>query len=91
MRRVQTVEDVYPAIDELIVEAGAAGHARLATILHDRMYQAVWTAGSELIEELQDVLTQALESDGPKLPDSLKQQMKQVLLVIDSFLRAPEG
>jgi len=66
MIQVQTVEDIYPALDELVAELKAAGHPRLATILHHRMHQVAWTARSELFEQLQDVLAEALKSDEAK-------------------------
>ena len=82
MIQVQTVEDVYPALDELLVELKAASQSRLAAILHHRMHQVAWTVRSELFEELQNVLTKALESDEARLPELLKEQIERVLLVI---------
>jgi hypothetical protein len=88
MVQVQTVEDVYPALDEVIAELNATVQSRLATILHHRMYQVAWTARSELFEELRDVLTDALKSDPGKLTVELKQQMERVLVVIRDYLEA---
>jgi hypothetical protein len=88
MIQVQTVEDVYPALDEVVAKLNAAGQSRLATILHHRMHQVAWTARSELFEELRDVLTDALKSDAGKLAVELKQQMKRVLVVIRDYLEA---
>jgi hypothetical protein len=87
MKQVETIEDVYPALDELIVELKAAGCARLAAILDHRMHQVGWTARSELFEELNNILTKALGSQEPTLPEAL-QQIERVLLVIQSFLNA---
>lgn len=87
MIQVQTVENVYPALDELIVELNSIGQSRLATTLHHRIHQVAWTARSELFEDLQNILTEFLES-GTILPESLKEQIKRVLLVIDNFLKA---
>ena len=88
MIQVKTIEDVYPALDELVVEFKTAGYPRLATILHHRMHQVAWTARSELFEELQNVLTKALESDGATLPELLKEQINRVLLAIRNFLKS---
>jgi hypothetical protein len=88
MIQVQTAEDVYPALDELVAKLNTAGQSRLATILHHRMHQVAWTARSELFEELRDVLADALKSDEAKLPVELKQQMERVLAVIRDFLEA---
>jgi hypothetical protein len=90
MIQVQTVDDVYPALDEVVVELNATVQSRLATILHHRMHQVAWTARSELFEELRDVLTDALKSDPGKLTVELKQQMERVLVVIRDYLEAKE-
>jgi hypothetical protein len=88
MIQVQAINDVYPALDELVAELNEAGQSRLATILHHRMHEVAWTARSELFEELRDVLTDALKSDAGKLPVELKPQMKRVLVVIRDYLEA---
>ncbi len=84
MKQIQTVQDVYPAVDELVVDLKTSGESRLAAILHHRMHQVAWTTGSELLEELQDVLAGALKSEA-KLPQSLKKQMERILHVIRDF------
>ena len=83
MKRIQTVEDVYPAIEELIAELQLGSHSKLANILHHRMHQVAWTARSELFEELQSVLAEALQSDGPTLPEPIRNQMRQIVRIIE--------
>jgi hypothetical protein len=90
MIHVQTVDDVYPALDELVVELNAFGEPRLAAILHHRMHQVAWTARSELFEELQSVLSKAVACDDTKLPQSLKEQIERVLRIIRNFLNAAD-
>jgi len=48
MKPVRTVEDLYPAIEELIAELKASGESKLSTILDHRMHRIAWTARSEL-------------------------------------------
>ncbi len=91
MKQIQTIEDVYPAIEELIAELKLANHSKLAGILHHRMHQVAWTARSELFEELQSVLTEALQSEGANLPEPLRNQMRQTARVIDSYLKNSEA
>jgi hypothetical protein len=88
MIQVQTIKDVYPALDELVPELNEAGQSRLATILDHRMHEVAWTARSELFGELREVLTDALKADAGKLPVELKQQMERVLIVIRDYLEA---
>jgi hypothetical protein len=91
MKSIQTVEDVYPAIEELIAELKLAGNPRLAEILHHRMHQVAWTARSELFEELQTVLKGALQSgEGAGLPETLRNQMEQTNRVIAGYLKSSE-
>lgn len=82
MINVQRVEDVYPALDELIVQLKLAGLSRSAAIIHHRLHEVAWTTSSELFEELQRALTGTLESDGSKLPELLRGQIERILLVI---------
>lgn len=88
MIRIQTAEDVYPTLDELVAELDKTGQSRLAIILHHRMHQVAWTARYELFEELRDVLTDAVRSEGTKMPGELKQQMERVLVIIHDVLKA---
>jgi hypothetical protein len=86
MKQIQTIEDVYPAIEELIAELKLGSHSKLADILDHRMHEVAWTARSELFEELQSVLTEALQSEGTNLPEPLRNQMQQTARVIDKYL-----
>lgn len=88
MKPVQTIEDVYPALEELKLELKAAGCAPLQAILDHRMHQVAWTTRAELFEELNNILTKALGSHEPPLPEALQQQIGRVLLVVRSFLDA---
>ena len=62
MKQIQTIEDVYPAIEELIAELKLGSRSHLADILHHRMHLVAWTTASELLEELHCVLGEALQS-----------------------------
>lgn len=84
MKQVRTVEDVYPAIDELVIELNLAGHSKLGASLYHRMYQVAWTSRSELSKELQNVLTKCATSEG--LPEFLRSQMMKVLEVMEFYL-----
>jgi len=86
MKQIQTIEDVYSALDEMAGELQAAGQSRLAAILHHRLHQVAWTTRSELLEELHKLLTNALDSNQEELPLLLRQQIERILLVIGNFL-----
>lgn len=87
MKPIQRVEDVYPAIEEIIAELKLACNPRLAEILHHRMHQVAWTARSELFEELQTVLAEALQSEDANLPEKLRNQMEQTNRAIAGYLK----
>jgi hypothetical protein len=87
MKQVQTAEDIYPAIEELIAEFETGNQSKLAAILHHRMHQVAWTARSELFEELQNVLTKALQSETVSLSEPVKHQLQRILQVIDGYLK----
>jgi hypothetical protein len=85
MKKVRAIQDVYPAVEEIIVNLSSQGNSRLAEILHHRMHVVAWTSGSELLEELQNVLLLALESNDENLSDASKTQIKEVLDVIGVY------
>jgi hypothetical protein len=87
MKQVQTVEDVYPAIEELIVALETGNQSKLAAILHHRMHQVAWTTRTELFEELQNVFTKALQSETVSLSESVKTQLQRILQLIDGYLK----
>jgi hypothetical protein len=91
MTDVQTVDDVYPALEELITELKSAGEPRLAAIIQHRVYQVAWTTRSELFEELERVLAGALETGETTLSRTLKDQIRRVLFVVRRFLRAEQS
>ena len=88
MRPVRTIEDVYPALEELSFELKAIGHARLQAILDHRMHQVAWTTRSELFEEFHNILTRALGPHEATLPEAVRQRMERMLEVIRNFLNA---
>jgi len=86
MKPVRTVEDLYPAIEELIAELKASGESKLSTILDHRMHRIAWTARSELFDELREVFRKALEVEPPNLPLSLRNDIQTLLQVISDYL-----
>lgn len=88
MMQIKAAADVVPVLDILIVELTAAGHVRLATVLHHRMHQVVWTTRAELFEELRDVITDALGSDEAKVLGELRHPLERVVAVIRDSLGA---
>jgi hypothetical protein len=86
MKQVQSIDDVYPAVEELIAELRPLEGSNLAAILDHRMHRVAWTDRSELFEELQKVLAKALKSGGVSLPEIARNQMRLVLEVIEKYL-----
>ena len=87
MKQIKTAEDIYSAVDELVVQLKAAGQSRVAAILDHRMHKVAWTSRSELFEELQKILTKILETDSQNVPSLLREQIDRVLFTIGNFLQ----
>ena len=81
---VQTSQDVYPAVGELIALLEEAGHQRVAVVLRHRMYEVSWTSGSELLEELKKVLEGFTALDARTIDGALVDQMRAIIRVIDA-------
>lgn len=88
MKEILTIDDVYSAIDELITELNMAGHSKLATILYHRMHQVAWTTRSELFEELQNILVDALQSKDIALTDTMRNHIQQIEYIVENYLKS---
>jgi len=60
------MDSIFDDIDVLIKRLPSAGCEQLAKVLDHRLHRVAWTTGSELREELRQVLDEA------KLPDDLE-------------------
>lgn len=78
---IRTIQDLYPAIDEIIIELGKY-NPNLATLLEYRMHKAAWTTRSELFEELERVISSNLRDGANDMPKDVQVQLERILTVI---------
>lgn len=82
MIKIKTASDIYPAVEELIKQLRLYPKSNLSAILDHRMHKVAWTTGTELLEELYNVLKES-RSDGVSLFDTdVKKQIDQLVDVI---------
>ena len=77
-------QDVYTAVAELIASLNAQGHHKLARILEHRMYKVPWTSSSELFEELEKVLTNALTAYKALLDKQSLDKVRSIVATLDA-------
>ena len=77
-------QDVYTAIAELIADLNAQGHHKLARILEHRMYKVPWTSSSELFEELEKVLTNALTEYKLLLDNQSIDKVRSIVAILEA-------
>lgn len=77
-------QDVYTAVAELIAGLNAQGHHKLASILEHRMYKVPWTCSSELFEELEKVLTNALIEYKSSLDNESIDKVRSIVAILDA-------
>jgi hypothetical protein len=82
MKQIQTIVDIYSTVDELIAELKRINQVKLAETLYHRMHIVAWTSSSELHEELQNIFTKLLQNNDIILPESLINQIQQMIQVI---------
>jgi len=82
MKNITTIQDVYPAVEELIPLLKEQGYTELSCILEHRMHEVTWTSASELYEELRDVLCDAMSKFDTT--DEIGYQMKKLVAVIEA-------
>lgn len=86
MINITTVNDIYPAVDELVIGLRASGLVRLANILNHRIHEVAWTVRAELFEELKNVLSEAMESEGKIMRGPEREQIERIIFVISEHL-----
>jgi len=77
-------QDVYTTVAELIVGLNAQGHRKLARILEHRMYKVPWTSSSELFEELEKVLTNALTEYKSLLDNQSMDKVRSIVAILNA-------
>lgn len=87
--KITKIENLYPAIEKLISDLRSNGQTQLADILNHRMHEVAWTTGSELLEELTKILSQALRDSN--LSQSLNAQIKQIIFVVNDWFKKTWG
>ena len=80
----ETQQDVYTAVAELIAGLNAQGHHKLASILAHRFYKVPWTSSSELFEELEKVLTNALTEYRSLLDNQSMDKVRSIVATLDA-------
>jgi hypothetical protein len=86
MKKIKTVQEIYATVDTLVAELKSLKFVSLADALSIRVHDVTWTTGSELLKELQTVMTESLRVDGERLPPSTRQEVKDILRGIDDIL-----
>jgi len=84
MIQIQSPDDIYPAVEELIELLKQHPTSKLSAILDHRMHKVAWTAGDELLEELRSVLTKARSDE---FDADILAQVDRLILVINEKLR----
>jgi len=84
MIQIQSPDDIYPAVEELIELLKQHPTSKLSAILDHRMHKVAWTARDELLEELRSVLTKARSDE---FDADILAQVDRLILVINEKLR----
>jgi len=86
MINVKKIDDIYPAVQELIKILAQNNEQHYSDVLSHRMYKVSWTSRNELFEELQKVLNNLINGDQKGLDSSITNQVKDILQHIDKSL-----
>jgi hypothetical protein len=88
---IRTLDDLYSAVDELITELNSLNRIQLAGALSHRLHIVAWTRGSELIEELRSLLSEALSAHGEPLPLAAEQKIQRILTAMERYTFGQKG
>jgi hypothetical protein len=88
---IRTLDDLYSAVDELITELNSLNRTQLAGALSHRLHIVAWTTGSELIEELRSLLSEALSAHGEPLSHAAEQKIQHILTAMERCTFGQKG
>lgn len=91
MTRINTTGELYAEVDRLIANLRSVGRPRLADVLNVRVHEVAWTSGSELMEELEKVLVEALQPTSESLEPRMRQDIENILEAISRFTARSVG
>ena len=86
MKPIETVQDVYASVDELVADLNSIEMSQFAGMLYTLIHDTVWTTGSEVLEELQAVITENLSICGDTLSPLVKQKAEVILSAIGQIM-----
>lgn len=79
---IKTVDDIYPAVEEIIERLRAHPISKLSAILDHRMHKVAWTTRDELLEELHKVFSTAITEKEVFFDLEIRNQIDMLLRVI---------
>jgi hypothetical protein len=88
---IRTLDDLYSAVDELITELNSLNRTQLAGALRHRLHIVAWTTGSELIEELRSLLSEALSAHEEPLSLAAEQKIQRILTAMERYTFGQKG
>ncbi len=77
---------IYQEMDALAAELKAGGAAELAQTIDHRVHKIAWTSRSELLEELRNVLADALDKSNCSAP--IREKLLGGLVAVDREIKA---
>lgn len=86
MISIQTTEDIYPAIEELINRLKSHPTSKLSAVLDHRMHKVAWTAGDELLEEVHKVLTSVSVDESSTFELEVRTQIERLIDVLKQVI-----
>ena len=87
---MQTTNDIYPAVEKLIIQLKEYPASNLSVILDHRMHKVAWTTGGELIEELYRVLTSSLINESSLFSLEVRIKIERLLNLIKNQIHMHE-
>jgi hypothetical protein len=86
MKRLESVEEMYSLVEELISELKGGRFSRMSEILYHRMHKVSWTSSAELLEELQNELTKFLQTDAGEISEEVREQIEEAVRFAKSHI-----
>jgi len=77
MDDLNTIEDIYYEINQLINELEQQNEQSISRVLYHRMYKVSWTSNEELFEEIQNILKNFLQTN--KISKQIHYKIKNLI------------
>lgn len=83
MINIENINDIYPALEELMVFFEKNDQKYISSIIQHRLHKVKWTTRNELFDEISKVLSDYVRMNRGNLDVAINNQINRILDIIN--------